>query len=166
MKDCIPISTERRTFCALGVMVMMDADNGASELGSSRALVISASAETRDVLLTTLTGNALVPIFCSSLSEAREHIDRDDVSIVLCDDCLPDRGLEKVVADVDKRHRPVPVIATSKTGEWNEFLKALRTGAFYYLLLPPSHGEVARLLALALRWNLRPLDRLRFRIVA
>ena len=42
------------------------------------------------------------------------------------------------------------MIITSRTGEWGEFLRALRQGAFDYLVLPPRREEVSRVLELAL----------------
>jgi DNA-binding NtrC family response regulator len=48
-----------------------------------------------------------------------------------------------------ERTHPIPVIITSRTGGWDEFLKALRQGAFDYLALPPQLEEVKRVLALA-----------------
>jgi DNA-binding NtrC family response regulator len=42
------------------------------------------------------------------------------------------------------------VIIASRTGEWEEFLRVLRQGAFDYLTLPPKQEEVRRILELAM----------------
>lgn len=136
----------------------MTATNGIIECGSTKALVISASEENREALSAALASIGVVSVLCSSMAEARKYIERQDLSIVLCDDCLPERGLEKVVAEVGKRRSPIPVIATSRTGEWDEFFEALRIGAFDYLSLPPRRDELERVLAAALGKNLRPSD--------
>lgn len=77
-------------------------------------------------------------------------VERDEIGIVFCDDCLPDRCLEKVVAKVGERRNPIPVIAVSRTGEWQEYLEALRIGAFDYLSMPPRRDELDRVIASAL----------------
>ena len=42
------------------------------------------------------------------------------------------------------------MIIASRTGEWEEFLRVLRQGAFDYLTLPPKQEEVRRILELAM----------------
>lgn len=120
-------------------------------LDSTRALVISASEESRAALSEVLVADGFVPVLCSSMTDARKFIERDDIGIVFCDDCLSDGCLKNVVAEVGKRQRPVPVIAVSRTGEWHEYFEALRAGAFDYLSLPLRRDELDRVLASALR---------------
>lgn len=127
-------------------------------LDLSKALVISVSDENRAVLSETLANDGFVPLLCSSLTDARKFIQGDDIGIVFCDDCLSDGCLKNVIAEVEKRQRPVPVIAVSRTGEWNEYFEALRMGAFDYLSLPLRRGELDRVLASALGKE-RPANR-------
>ncbi len=133
----------------------MNANGGPAEFDSLQALVISHSDETRSALSTALAPTGVVPILCESVSEGCRHLEHEDIKIVICDDGLPDRGLQKIVAEVGKRRIAVPVIATSRTGEWDEFLKALRVGAFDYLYLPSKSEEVARVISSALGSNFR-----------
>lgn len=135
----------------------MAADDGMTGYALTKALVISASEENRVALSEALAADGFVPALCSSITEARKFIESDDTSIVFCDDCVRDGGLKNVVAEVAKRHRPIRVIAVSRTGEWDEYFEALSMGAFDYLSLPPRRDELDRVLASAL--GKRPGDR-------
>jgi DNA-binding NtrC family response regulator len=128
----------------------MRANEGGEELSLIQVLVISPSQENRAALQNVLVASGLAPILCSSLSEGRKFLEDDDIRIVIFDDCLPDKGLQSTVEEMAKRPIPVPVIAVSRTGEWDECLAALRVGAFDYMALPPRRDEVDRVLRLAL----------------
>ena len=142
----------------MGMNMPMTATEGMTEFRSTQALVISSSEETRAALSAALSSEGLVPILCSSAAEACALIERDEIGIVFCDDCLPGRCLEKVVAKAGQRRNPIPVIAVSRTGEWHEYLEALRIGAFDYLSLPLRRDELDRVLASALNKG-RPTNR-------
>ena len=126
----------------------MRANSGTEELPPTQVLVISPSQENRAALQGVLVATGLTPILCSSLSEGRRSLEDDDIRIVIFDDCLPNKGLQAIVKETCKR--PVPVIAVSRTGEWDECLAALQVGAFDYMALPPRRDEVDRVLRLAL----------------
>jgi DNA-binding NtrC family response regulator len=128
----------------------MRANEGGEELSLIQVLVISPSQENRAALQNVLVASGLAPKLCSSLSEGHKSLEDDDTRIVIFDDCLPDKGLQAIVEEMAKRPIPVPVIAVSRTGEWDECLAALRVGAFDYMALPPRRDEVDRVLRLAL----------------
>jgi DNA-binding NtrC family response regulator len=128
----------------------MRANEGGEELSLIQVLVISPSQENRAALRNVLVASGLAPILCNSLSEGRKFLEDDDIRIVIFDDCLPNKGLQSTVEEMAKRPIPVPVIAVSRTGEWDECLAALRVGAFDYMALPPRRDEVDRVLRLAL----------------
>jgi DNA-binding NtrC family response regulator len=134
------------------------ADDGMTGYASTKALVISASEENRAALSEALVADGFVPALCGSMAEARKFIESDDTEIVFCDDCLHDGCLKSVVAEVAKRHRPIPVIAVSRTGEWGEYFEALRIGVFDYLSLPLRRDEFDRVLASALGKSFEPND--------
>lgn len=128
----------------------MRANKGAEELSPIQVLVISPSQENRFALQNVLVASGLAPILCCSLTESRKFLEDGDIRIVIFDDCPPDNGLQAIVEEMSKRPIPVPVIAVSRTGEWDECLAALRVGAFDYLALPPKRDEVDRVVGLAL----------------
>ena len=136
----------------------MAANDGMTGNDLTKALVISASEENRAALSEALAAVGFVPALCSSITDARKFIESDDICIVFCDDCLSDGCLKNVVAEVGKRQRPVPVIAVSRTGEWHEYLEALRMGAFDYASLPLRSDELERVVASALSQSFKTND--------
>lgn len=129
---------------------MMAAIDEVTGLDLTKALVISASEKNRAALSEALAADGFVPALCSSVAEARKFIESDATEIVFCDDCLHDGTLKNAVAEVARRHRPIPVIAVSRTGEWDEYFEALRIGAIDYLSLPLRSDELNRVVASAL----------------
>jgi DNA-binding NtrC family response regulator len=88
---------------------------------------------------------------CSCLEETKKVIENERVDIVVCEDQVGEETFRKVIELARKCVSPVPIVVASRTGEWDEFLRALRQGAFDYLVLPPRIPEVKRVLDLALR---------------
>jgi DNA-binding NtrC family response regulator len=107
-------------------------------------LVVFPCVENRGALLKAVAEAGKVPLVCDSLEAALEAIAHEDIRIIICEDQLQKRGLEAILGRAGKRTRSIPVIITSRTGGWGEFLQALRLGAFDYLVLPPQPGEVRR----------------------
>jgi len=137
---------------------MKMANDEITEFGPTKALVISVSEENRAALSKALVADGFVPALCSSMAEARKFVESDDTEIVFCDDCLHDGTLKNVVAEAAKRHRHIPVIAVSRTGEWGEYFEALRIGAFDYLSLPLRCDELDRVLASSFGKSFEPND--------
>lgn len=140
----------KESVALLGMCLSMAAIERNVGVDLTKALVISAYEENRAALSEALAAEGFVPALCSSMTDARKLLQSDDIGIVFCDDCVSDGYLKNVVAEVDERREPIPVIAVSRTGEWHEYLEALRMGAFDYLSLPPRRNELCRVLASAL----------------
>ena len=113
-------------------------------------LVIFPYNENLDGLLNAIAEAGKVPVVYHSFEKAQEIMKYEHIQIIICEDHLPAGALEAIFKLAKHRRRPIPVIITSRTGEWGEFLKALRQGAFDYLVLPPRREEVSRVLELAL----------------
>lgn len=120
------------------------------EFQTPYALVVFPSTEHRSALLRTIAQAGMVPLLCGSPDEVREAMKRENIQVVVCEDLLPEKALRVILLRARNYAKPIPVIVTSRTGEWEEFLKALRLGAFDYLVLPPRLDEVRRVLGLAL----------------
>lgn len=144
------LSESQREFRLAGMKHADDCREGMTEFRPIRALVISSSEDNCAALSVVLSSEGLAPMLCSSMVEACALLEHGEISIVFCDDRLPGRCLEKVVAKACEKRNPIPVVAVSRTGEWHEYLEALRIGAFDYLSLPPRRDELDRVLALAL----------------
>jgi DNA-binding NtrC family response regulator len=117
---------------------------------SPYVMVVFPSHEHRTSLLKAVAHAGMVPMHCETLEEAREAMKSENIQAVICEDLLPEAALDAILKQARNRTRPIAVIITSRTGEWGEFLKALRQGAFDYLVLPPRLDEVSRVLGLAI----------------
>ena len=93
----------------------------------------------------------MIPTLSHSLEESRYILENEEIRIVVCQDQVPQRTFQETLKEAGKRANPIPVVVVSRTGGWDEFLCALRQGAFDYLVLPPRLEEVKRVLGLALR---------------
>ena len=115
-----------------------------------RVLVLAPSLENRAQLLGAVSSAGIVPSFTDSFEEGRCTIERGNVDVVICEDRISAQTIAETLRRAREGARPIPVIVTSRTGEWAEFLAVLQQGAFDYLPLPPRVEEVRRILERAL----------------
>ena len=116
-------------------------------------LVASSDEEVRRSLAEILAQCELVPLFSSTVAESRMVLSRRKVFIVLSHDLLVDGEYDDIVRMVSQSDTNVPVIVVSRTGDWPEYLTAIRAGVFDYLAYPPIAGELQRIIRNALSWN-------------
>ena len=114
-------------------------------------LVVSSDEEVRRKLAQILGQCGLAPVFASTVTESGMALAGHEVFIVLCDDYLPDGKYVDIVKLVGQSDTKLLVVVVSRTGEWPEYLTAIRAGAFDYLAYPPIPGELQRIIQNALR---------------
>ena len=122
-------------------------------LKTPNGLVASSDEEVRRSLAEILAQCELVPLFSSTVAESRMVLSRRKVFIVLSHDLLVDGEYDDIVRMVSQSDTNVPVIVVSRTGDWPEYLTAIRAGVFDYLAYPPIAGELQRIIRNALSWN-------------
>ena len=74
-----------------------------------------------------------------------------EVCMVLCEECVVDGNYQAVVGVVGDIDARIPVIVISRTGEWPEYLAAIRGGALDYVAFPPIPREFQRVIRNAFR---------------
>jgi DNA-binding NtrC family response regulator len=119
-------------------------------LSSSSILVVSGEPAHQEWLAASASKIGLRPVCCETQKSAVELLGRHSFSMIFCDDSLPGGSFQYVIDSVARCGTPIPVIVTSRRDEWGLFLKALNSGAFDYIALPPSPGEVERIACAAL----------------
>jgi len=92
--------------------------------------VVSSDEEVRRKLGEILGQCGLAPVFASTVTESGMALAGNEVFIVLCDDCLSDGKYMDIVKLVGQSDTRVLVVVVSRTGEWPEYLTAIRVGAF------------------------------------
>jgi DNA-binding NtrC family response regulator len=120
-------------------------------LNLPKCLVVSSDPGVRRELAEILRPCGLAPVLASSLTESRIALTSPEVCMVLCDECVVDGNYPGLLEIVEQVDRKLPVIVVSRTGEWPEYLAAIRCGAFDYLAYPPIPGEFNRVIRNALR---------------
>ncbi len=116
-----------------------------------KCLVVSSDAGILRELAELLRRCDLEPVLVSTLEESRMPLTGPEVCIVLCDECVVDGNYPAILETVEHVERKIPVIVISRTGEWPEYLAAIRCGAFDYMAYPPIAGEFQRVIGNAFR---------------
>jgi DNA-binding NtrC family response regulator len=114
-------------------------------------LVVSSKEEVRRKLGEFLGQCGLAPVFASTVTESGTALADHEVFIVLCDDSLLDGTYADILKLVGQSDTKVRVIVVSRTGDWREYLAAIRVGAFDYLAYPPNPEELQRAIQDAFR---------------
>jgi len=115
-------------------------------------LVASSNMEDRTSLLHILDGLSLNVISCSALDQAREVLSRQEVPLVFCDELLSD-GCYRDLLSSESGRRALRVVVTIRAGEWDEYLDAIRLGAFEAIRCPLHPTDVELVVLRAMREN-------------
>jgi DNA-binding NtrC family response regulator len=92
--------------------------------------------EIRRSLLRILEPLLLNVISCSALDQAKEVLSRQEVLLVFCDELLGDGSYRDLLLANKVRRGQLRVVVTARTGEWDEYLEAMRLGAFDAIRFP------------------------------
>jgi DNA-binding response OmpR family regulator len=113
-------------------------------------LVTCSRTEDRFALARMLVRCGLKPVLSSSVEKARSLLARRPVRLVFCDDELPDGSVGRLLEEIRKAASRIPVVVISRLENWDEYLRAMRLGAFDYISSPIRRAEVERVVTRAL----------------
>jgi len=111
-----------------------------------RALVAFADVEQRKMICALLAQCGFLPIIANSLREIRASLAEQKISLIFCGSDLPDGTFQDVLVEVHRTIK-IPVVVGSRTGCWEEYLKALQQGAFDLIATPCRAEEVRHILS-------------------
>ena len=114
-------------------------------------LVAAASPENRSALTKVLCGMGLRPSISSSVKEARAILSTKPVSLVFCEETFADGSYQDVLRAVKRTPEKAPVVISSHSHDWYEYLEALRLGAFEFLDGPVRAVDVEMIVRYAAR---------------
>lgn len=117
----------------------------------TRVLVVSPQLEIRQVLIRTLECLSADVICCSARSQAEEVLARQEVDLVFCDEHLPDGSYSDLIHSHHFNHKIPRLVVTTRHGEWDLYLEALKKGAFDVTRSPWHATDVEMILIRALR---------------
>lgn len=121
-----------------------------SRLSGPKCLVASSNEEVLKKLAKILSHCGLATFLASGIEESRKVLVRERVFLVLCDDRLVDGDYQDILSASEWSTSKAPVIVFSSTGDWPDYLKAIRAGAFDYMAYPPFPEELQRVIRNAL----------------
>lgn len=105
-------------------------------------LVASSDLESRRNLMQTLSRQGLDPIGVSNVSECEDVFIRERVGLVFCDRHLADGTYRDLLERVRAQAQKVRVVVTSRHPDWDEYLEAMRHGAFDVIASPCRPTDV------------------------
>jgi DNA-binding NtrC family response regulator len=105
-------------------------------------LVASSDLERRRSLMQTLSRQGLDPIGVANLAECAETLTKERVGLIFCDRHLTDGNYRDLLETVRSGSGNVRVVVCSKHPDWDEYLEAMRYGAFDVIASPCRPTDV------------------------
>lgn len=107
-----------------------------------QVLVASNDLEGRRVLSGILREQGIDPICTSSVHECEEIAASENVGLIFCDRNLSDGDYRDVLAAHRSGRGKARVVITSRHADWDEYLEAIRLGAFDVIAAPCRPTDV------------------------
>ena len=116
-----------------------------------QALIVSEDLENRETLVDILSREGWDALCVSRISKCREMLSTDDFALVFCDRRLPDGTYLEVLAFTQSLSQEPRLVVTSRNADWEQYLEALRYGAFELIVSPCKGSDVVWVLGQAKR---------------
>src|ERR1700757_1628394 len=105
-------------------------------------LVVSSDDEVRRNLAGIVGLYGSEPVLCVTVAHSRAVLCcLYPICLVVCEDRLADGSYRDLIEAVQRTSSDAPVIVVSRLADWNEYMNAIRAGAFDYIGLPPRRAE-------------------------
>lgn len=105
-------------------------------------LVASSDLESRRNLMQTLSRQGLDPIGVSNLAECQDTLTTEKVGLIFCDRHLADGTYRDLLERTRTSTEKIRVVVTSRHPDWDEYLEAMRNGAFDVIASPCRPTDV------------------------
>jgi len=115
-----------------------------------RTLIISSDPQSIQALTDILSHCGVEQFVCSTANEAKVILAGHSVGLVFCEERLLDGSYDDILEEAERAATPIPVVVTSRAGDWDPYLRAMRLGADDYIVFPYRRGDVERAVGRAL----------------
>jgi DNA-binding NtrC family response regulator len=105
-------------------------------------LIVSASIENRKALLRILDGLPVDAFTAATVEQAREVLSRHSIDVIFCEESLPDGSYRQFLEPATAKSKRKRLVVMLRTGEWDEYLEAMRLGVTDVLRCPLEPIEV------------------------
>jgi DNA-binding NtrC family response regulator len=114
-------------------------------------LIVSSRIDNRRMLLRTLVGLPVNTFCVSTISQALEVLESHPQAVIFCEERVPDGDYRELLSSVLSMRAMNRFIVELCTGEWEEYLEALRLGAAEVLRCPLESPDIDIALVHAMR---------------
>jgi DNA-binding NtrC family response regulator len=114
-------------------------------------LIVSCRPENRKMLLRVFEDLPIDSYSASSIRQAKEALRSRSFSVVFCEERLPDGAYADLLKELKNAQQSTRLLVMLCTGEWEEYLEALRLGAEEVLRCPLQPTDVDLALIHAMR---------------
>jgi CheY-like chemotaxis protein len=135
-----------RAFCAALAL-----SEGGEMSATEEILLASTDLEARRKIAHVLKEEGWDVTCASRVKDCRETLANRPVRMIFCDFRLSDGTYRDVLPFVRINHPKVPVVVMSRLADWDEYLDALRRGAFDLIASPSEPTDVLLAVSRALR---------------
>jgi two-component system response regulator PilR (NtrC family) len=116
-------------------------------------LIASSDLEGRRALSNILAKLGVDPLTTSSIRECKEIIATERVGLIFCDRLLGEGNCYDLLNASRSGKIRARIVVTSSTADWDEFLEAMRLGAFDVIASPCRSTDVEWMIIQALRYE-------------
>ncbi len=116
-----------------------------------RILIASANVEQRRAMWNILTKQELDPMVASSVRECRHGVAQENVGLIFCARSLADGDYRDLLIATRCERRRTRIVLTARITDWDEYLDAMRLGAFDVISAPCRPTDMEWIIIQALR---------------
>jgi two-component system, NtrC family, response regulator PilR len=116
-------------------------------------LIASADLEGRRALSNILAKLGVNPLTTSTIRECKQIIATERIGLIFCDRLLADGNCYDLLNASRAGKTKARIVVTSSTADWDEFLEAMRLGAFDVIASPCRATDVEWMVIQALRYE-------------
>jgi DNA-binding NtrC family response regulator len=113
--------------------------------------VASADLEDRRTMVNILAKQGLDPIVASSVGECQVSMARENVGLIFCARSLADGDYRDLLIAAGAGTRRTRIVLTIRLSDWDEYLAAIRLGAFDVISAPCRPTDVEWMIIQAMR---------------
>ncbi len=106
------------------------------------ALVVSERMEHVKTLVRILDGLTINVYVACSVRQAQEVLSRQPLALVFCDERIPGGTYRDLLLSSETQRKLSRFVVMLQTGEWDEYLEAMRLGAFEVIRCPVQPTDV------------------------
>jgi len=112
-------------------------------------LVVSVRLENRRALMHILEGLPVLVFTASTVEQAQDVLSNGLIRLVFCEECLSDGSYRDLLPSLRAMQTKTPLILMLCTGEWDEYLEAMKLGVRDVIRCPlqPTDVELAMIRA-------------------